>query len=48
MTLPAIPQAVLKKLEQYDTPTVCNVIELFAVRPQTEGVYGSAHPGLLP
>ena len=37
MTLPVIPQVVLKKLEQYDTPTVCNVIELFAVRPQTEG-----------
>ncbi len=37
MALPAIPQAVLKKLQRYDTPTVCNVIELFAVRPQTEG-----------
>ena len=27
----------LAKLLRYDTPTVCNVIELFAVRPQTEG-----------
>ena len=28
---------VLEKLRKYDTPTVCNAIELFAVRPQTEG-----------
>ena len=27
----------LARLCRYDTPTVCNVIELFAVRPQTEG-----------
>ncbi len=30
-------QETLDKLRKYDTPTVCNVIELFAVRPQTEG-----------
>lgn len=28
---------VLSKLCEYDTPTICNAIELFAVRPQTEG-----------
>ncbi len=27
----------LARLCRYDTPTICNVIELFAVRPQTEG-----------
>lgn len=37
MAPPSIAPSVLKKLEQYDTPTVCNVIELFAIRPQTEG-----------
>lgn len=31
------PAAVIEKLRKYDTPTVCNVIELFAVRPQTAG-----------
>jgi regulator of RNase E activity RraA len=29
--------AVLDKLRQYDTPTICNVIELFNVRPHTSG-----------
>ncbi len=37
MALHRIGEAVLKKLEQYDTPTICNVIELFAVRSQIEG-----------
>ena len=37
MATPPIDPSILKKLEQYDTPTICNVIELFAVRPQTEG-----------
>jgi regulator of RNase E activity RraA len=32
-----VPKKTLDKLQRYDTPTVCNVIELFAVRPQTEG-----------
>ncbi len=31
-----IPQT-LAKLRQYDTPTICNVIELFGVRPRTDG-----------
>ena len=29
--------AVLKKLQQFDTPTICNVIELFNVRPNNQG-----------
>lgn len=29
--------ADLALLAQYDTPTICNAIELFAVRPRTEG-----------
>jgi regulator of RNase E activity RraA len=28
---------VLEQLRQFDTPTVCNVIELFDIRPRTEG-----------
>ena len=27
----------LKKLGQYDTPTICNIIELFNVRPRNQG-----------
>jgi regulator of RNase E activity RraA len=29
--------SVLEKLRQFDTPTICNVIELFAIRPRNEG-----------
>src|SRR3954469_18087004 len=29
--------SVLEKLARYDTPTICNVIELFEVRPNTAG-----------
>ena len=32
-----ITQATLDKLAQYDTPTICNLIELFEIRPQNEG-----------
>jgi 4-hydroxy-4-methyl-2-oxoglutarate aldolase len=28
---------VLEKLRRFDTPTICNVIELFNVRPRTDG-----------
>lgn len=31
----------LKKLQQYDTPTICNVIELFDVRPRNTGFMDS-------
>src|SRR5271156_59609 len=33
----AVPPAILELLRRFDTPTVCNVIELFAVRPSTAG-----------
>src|SRR5207248_9818588 len=35
--LGAVPQEYLKLLTQYDTPTICNVIELFEVRPRETG-----------
>ncbi|MFM7845984.1 MAG: RraA family protein, partial [Planctomycetota bacterium] len=28
---------LLKNLARFDTPTICNVIELFAVRPRNRG-----------
>jgi regulator of RNase E activity RraA len=33
----AIPEGDLKLLRQYDTPTICNVVELFDLRPRTAG-----------
>ncbi|HXG13368.1 MAG TPA: RraA family protein [Gemmataceae bacterium] len=33
----AIPAADLELLRKFDTPTVCNVIELFDLRPRTAG-----------
>ncbi len=32
-----IPSDTLEKLARFDTPTICNVIELFEVRPRTSG-----------
>ena len=32
-----LSQADLDLLRKYDTPTICNVIEVFGVRPQTDG-----------
>jgi 4-hydroxy-4-methyl-2-oxoglutarate aldolase len=37
MTPAEIPASVLDELRKYDTPTVCNVIELFECRPRTAG-----------
>jgi regulator of RNase E activity RraA len=37
MKIHAVPQADLDLLRRYDTPTVCNVIELFDRRPRTAG-----------
>lgn len=37
-----IDAGVLERLRRFDTPTVCNLIELFDVRPQTAG-YMDAH-----
>jgi regulator of RNase E activity RraA len=36
-----IPPADLQLLAQFDTPTVCNVIELFDHRPRTTGYLGA-------
>jgi regulator of RNase E activity RraA len=36
-----VPQEFLKLLTQYDTPTICNVIELFDVRPRNTGYMDS-------
>lgn len=33
----SITPAVLDKLRTFDTPTICNLIELFEVRPRSEG-----------
>src|SRR5256885_3960813 len=33
----AIPPADLELLRRYDTPTICNVVELFDRRPRTAG-----------
>lgn len=33
----SISNKVLDKLQQFDTPTICNVIELFDIRPRTVG-----------
>jgi len=37
MGAPAVSQEVLDLLRKYDTPTVCNVIELFECRPRNTG-----------
>lgn len=37
MSYPTHPPAVLEALRRYDTPTICNVIELFDVIPRTSG-----------
>jgi len=33
----AVPPADVELLRKYDTPTICNVVELFDVRPRTAG-----------
>lgn len=35
--MPEISVSILDKLRTFDTPTICNLIELFEVRPRTEG-----------
>lgn len=35
--MPSISPGVLSKLREFDTPTVCNLIELFESRPRNEG-----------
>ncbi len=45
---PAVPAADLELLRKFDTPTVCNVIELFAVRPRTAGYMGAGIQACFP
>jgi 4-hydroxy-4-methyl-2-oxoglutarate aldolase len=35
--MPDFSRAILEKLEMLDTPTVCNLIELFEIRPRNTG-----------
>jgi regulator of RNase E activity RraA len=35
--LPALSRADLELLRRYDTPTICNVVELYDLRPRTAG-----------
>src|SRR5437588_809230 len=37
MPIPQLSAADLALLRQYDTPTICNVIELFDLQPRTAG-----------
>ncbi len=37
MPIHAVPEADLQLLRKFDTPTVCNVVELFDLRPRTAG-----------
>ena len=37
MTPAEVPAAVLDRLRKYDTPTICNVLELLDARPRTAG-----------
>jgi 4-hydroxy-4-methyl-2-oxoglutarate aldolase len=41
VTVDLISPSTLKKLAQFDTPTICNVIELFEIRPNTAGYMDS-------
>ena len=37
MAIHAVPAAILEQLRKYDTPTICNVVELYDLRPRTAG-----------
>jgi len=43
-----VSKSVIKELRRYDSPTVCNVIELFKVRPQNKGFLHHAIRALFP
>ena len=45
---PAVPAADLELLRKFDTPTICNVIELFDVRPRTVGYMGAGIQACFP
>jgi 4-hydroxy-4-methyl-2-oxoglutarate aldolase len=40
-SFPTVESAVLDRLRQFDTPTICNVLELFDCRPRTAGYMDS-------
>jgi regulator of RNase E activity RraA len=52
MPAPAVSPEVLDRLRKYDTPTVCNVLELFEIRPRNTGYMDSrvkaCYPALPP
>jgi regulator of RNase E activity RraA len=52
MPTPSISATTLDKLAKYDTPTICNVIELFEIRPNDvgymDGRIGAAFPEFKP
>ena len=52
MSLPAIAAAELELLRKYDTPTICNVVELFDLRSRiagyTDGRIQACYPKLPP
>ena len=43
--MPAVSAADLELLRQYDTPTICNVVELFDLVPAHRRLHGRPHPG---
>lgn len=43
-----LPGEVLKTLAKYDSPTICNVIELFGVRPNTSGYMNASIRAIYP
>lgn len=34
---PAVSLEIFERLRKYDTPTICNIIELFDIRPRSQG-----------
>ncbi|MDG1894533.1 MAG: RraA family protein [Fuerstiella sp.] len=46
--MPAISRDTISALQKYDTPTVCNVIELFNVRPRSSGYMNKAITACFP
>jgi hypothetical protein len=52
VTAPPLSRSTLKKFAQYDTPKICNVIELFEYRPNTadymDGRIRAAFPEMPP
>jgi regulator of RNase E activity RraA len=45
---PTIPAQAIETLKQFDSPTICNVIELFRIRPNTEGWVSSKIRAIYP